>query len=64
MGGPWTAAVAVDALTRPQRLGQAADRLPTAPTGSRLIVVSTRGWGNFPIRRINARFSALSPRGA
>ena len=46
-GGPVDAAVAVDAQTRPQRLGQAADGLPTATTGTRLIVVFNRGWGNF-----------------
>ena len=39
------AAVAVDAQTRPQRLGQAADGLPTATTGTRFIVVFNRGGG-------------------
>ena len=45
------AAVVVDAQTRPQRLGQAADGLPTAPTGTRLIVVINQGWGIFDDRR-------------
>ena len=46
-GRPVDAAVVVDAQTRPQRLGQAADGLPPAPTGTRLIVVINQGWGNF-----------------
>ena len=40
----------VDA-TRPPRLGQAADGLPTATTGTHLIVLSTRGGGIFNDRR-------------
>ena len=46
-GKPVDAAGAVDAQTRPPRLGQAADGLPTATTSTHLIVLSTRGWGNF-----------------
>ena len=46
------AAGAVDAQTRPPRLGQAADGLPTATTGTRLIVVLNQGGGgNFDDRR-------------
>ena len=44
---PVDAAGYVDAQTRPQRLGQAADGLPTAPTGTHFIDVFNQGWGNF-----------------
>ena len=44
-GRPVDAAGDVDAQTRPQRLGQAADGQPTATTGTNLIDVSTRGGG-------------------
>ena len=51
MGSPVDAAGAVDAQTRPPRLGQAADGLPTATTGTHLIALSTRGGGIFDDRR-------------
>ena len=38
------AAVAVDAKTRPPRLGHAADDVPTAPT-SRLVIGLAKAWG-------------------
>ncbi len=64
-GKPVDAAGAVYAETHPPRLGQAADGLPTATTGTHLIVLSTRGgggivddrrWGKFecPLTLIHA----------
>ena len=46
-GKPVDAAGAVDAQTRPPHLGQAADGLPTATTGTHLIALQNQGWGNF-----------------
>ena len=43
-GWPMDAAVAVDAKTRPPRLGHAADDVPTAPT-SRFVIGPAKAWG-------------------
>ena len=44
MGSLWTLPGAVDAQTRPPRLGQAADGLPTATTGTHLIALGPSGF--------------------